>query len=122
MAVRTCPTCLTVLSPAQVTAYSDSLECPGCKSRLTVWDGSRFISAFAGIFAGVGIWRVSSAGAEGAFAWTIPVLYTFLVFGGVSALALMLIADLRVRPDEPAAAQVAAHSAAGSHGGGGGHH
>lgn len=121
MAVRRCPTCLTVLSPARVVTYSDNLECPGCKSPLTVWDGSRFLSAFAGILAGALVWRLSSRGAEGAFAWTIPVLFSFLAFGAVSALFLMCTADLRIRPEEPVAAPFAAESA-GSSPGGGSHH
>lgn len=122
MAVRTCPTCLTVLSPARVVAYTDALECPGCKSRLTVWDGSRLIAAFAGILAGVLAWQLSSAGAEGVLVWTIPVLYSFLAFGAVSALVLMFTADLRLRPEEPAAAPLAAESAHSAHGAGSGHH
>jgi len=122
LAVRTCPTCLTVLSPARVVAYSDSLACPGCKSRLTVWDGSRLIAAFAGILAGVVAWQLSSAGVEAALAWTIPVLYSFLAFGGVSALVLMFTADLRLRPEEPAAAPMAAESAHSAPGGAGSHH
>ena len=122
MAVRTCPTCLTVLSPAQVVAYSDSLECPGCKSRLTVWDGSRFVAAIAGILAGILAWQLSSAGAEGALAWTIPVLYFFLALGAVSALVLMFTADLRLKPEEPANSALATESAGSSHGGGSGHH
>jgi hypothetical protein len=87
-----------------------------------VWDGSRFVAAFAGILASVVAWQVSSAGAEGALEWTIPVLYFFLAFGGVSALVLMFTADLRLRPEEPAAAPLAVESAPSAHGGGGSHH
>ena len=103
-------------------AYSDTLECPGCKSRLTVWDGSRFLAAFGGILAGVLAWQLSSAGAEGALAWTIPVLYSFLAFGAVSSVLLMATADLRVRPEEPAAPPLAAEAAHSSPGGASGHH
>jgi hypothetical protein len=111
-----------VLSPAQVVAYSDSLECPGCKSRLTVWDGSRLLAAFGGILSGVLAWRLSSAGMEGAMAWTLPVLYSFLSFGAVSALLLMATADLRLKPEEAAALPLGAETGHGSHGGVGGHH
>ena len=122
MTVRTCPNCQAVLSPAQVVAYSDNLECPSCKSRLTVWDGSRFLAAFGGILAGVLAWQLSSAGAEGALAWTIPVLYCFLAFGAVSSVLLMATADLRVGPEEPAALSLASEAAHSSPGGASGHH
>jgi len=87
-----------------------------------VWDGSRLVAAFAGILAGVLVWQLSSAGAQVALAWMIPVLYSFLAFGGVSALVLMFTADLRLKPDEPAAAPLVAGSPATSHGGGSVHH
>jgi hypothetical protein len=113
---------LTVLSPARVAAFSDNLECPGCKSRLTVWDGSRFVAALAGVAAGVLAWQLSSAGAEGARAWTIPLLYTFISFGVVSAVVLMFSADLRLKPDEPAALPLVAERARGAHEANGSHH
>jgi hypothetical protein len=124
MAVRTCPTCLTVLSPSQVVAYSDNLECPGCKSRLTVWDGSRFLAAFGGILAGVLAWRLSSASfnAQGFLAWTLPVLYSFLAFGAVSSVFLMGTADLRLRADEPAPLPLTAEAGHSAQGGAVSHH
>ncbi len=110
---------MTVLSPTQVVAYSDSLECPGCKARLTVWDGSRFLAALAGILAGGLAWQFSSASfnEQGFLAWTLPVLYSFLAFGVVSCLFLMLTADLRLKPEEPAAVPLAPESSHGARGG-----
>jgi hypothetical protein len=124
MATRTCPTCLTVLSPAQVVAYSDNLECPGCKSRLTVWDGSRFLASFSGILAGILAWQLSSArfNEQGFLAWTLPVLYSFLAFGAVSSVFLMGTADLRLRADEAASLPVASEANQSIHGGAGAHH
>ena len=115
---------MTVLSPAQVVAYSDSLECPGCKSRLTVWDGSRFLAALGGILAGLLAWQFSSASfnPQGFLAWTLPVLYSFLAFGAVSSLLLMFTADLRLKPEEPAPLPLPSESAHGSPGGAAAHH
>lgn len=119
VAVRTCPTCVTVLSPALVVAYSDNLECPGCKSHLTVWDGSRLLASIAGILAGVLVWQLTTSATEGALAWTLPVLYSFVGFGAVSAFVLMWSAELRLKPEEPVALPAVASSAQV---GGGGHH
>jgi hypothetical protein len=107
-----------------VAAYSDNLECPGCKSHLTVWDGSRFLAASAGILAGVLAWQLSSArfNAQGFLAWTLPVLYSFLAFGAVSSVFLMGTADLRLRPDEAVPLPVASEAGHGTHAGAGAHH
>ncbi len=122
MAIRTCPNCLTVVSPADVVAFSDGMECPGCKKPLTVWDGSRLLASLAGILAGLLAWRLSYpyAAAPGeVLGWAMPVVCAFLAFGATSAVVLMGTADLRLKPDEPPAAPPAhagghAHSS-GSH-------
>jgi hypothetical protein len=107
---------MVAISPTQVVAYSYGLECPNCKSRLTVWDGSRLLAGFAGILAGVLAWQLTSERVEDFLGWTLPVLFSFLAFGAVSALFLMFTADLRFAPEPP----VAADAGHGSHGGG--HH
>ena len=122
MAVRRCPNCMAVISPMQVVAYSDALECPGCKSRLTVWDGSRLLAGFAGILAGVLAWQLTSARVDDFLGWTLPVLFSFLAFGAVSALFLMVTADLRFRQEPPAVATPAAAGASHDSHGSGGHH
>ena len=95
MAVRKCPSCLTVVPAGLVLAYSDNIVCPTCKAELTIWNGSRLLASLAGVLAGVLVWQLTSSAISGALAWTLPVLYSFLAFGAVSALVLMVIADLR---------------------------
>jgi hypothetical protein len=120
MAVRRCPNCMAAISPMQVVAYSYGLECLSCKSRLTVWDGSRLLAGFAGVLAGVLAWQLTSARTDDFLGWTLPVLFSFLAFGAVSSLFLIFTADLRFAPEPPAGAPVAADAGHGSYGGG--HH
>ncbi len=122
MSMRTCPNCLTVVSPATVAVFSDEIECPGCKKSLTVWDGSRLLASLAGILAGWLAWQLSYpyAAAPGeVLGWAMPVVYAFLAFGAVAAVVLMGTADLRLKPDAPPAAPQAA---AEGHGHGSGTH
>jgi hypothetical protein len=122
MATRTCPNCLTVVSPATVVVFSDGMECPGCKRSLTVWDGSRLLASLAGILAGLLAWQLSypfAAAPDEVLGWAMPVVYAFLAFGAVASLVLMGTADLRLKPDEGTAAPLAP---AGGHAHGSGSH
>ena len=115
MAVRKCPQCLAVIPAGEALAYSNAMECPGCKKRLEISDGSRFIATLAGMLAGVLVWRLTSHGA-GTFAWVLPIVYATLAFGIVTPLALAFIADLRLKHEAPPEESVAAHGGAhGSH-------
>jgi hypothetical protein len=100
MAVRTCPQCLTVISAAETLAYSNSIECSGCKKKLAVSDASRFLATLAGLLAAVLVWRLwgSTAGMLG---WVKPVLVGFFAFSIVTPVALAFLADLRLKPEEP---------------------
>lgn len=119
MAARKCPQCLTVAPKGYVAAFSDAMECPGCKSTLEVSPFSRHIATWAGLLAGVVGWRLASpwvAGGGAALDWLIPVMLAFAAYSVVAAVATMLVADLRVRPPEPVAEPVYAASAAhGAH-------
>ncbi len=97
-----------------VVAYSDGMECPGCKSRLEVSAGSRMIATALGLLAGALVWRLTR-NSGGMLGWVLPVVYAFLAFSVVAPLFLMATADLRLKSAEPAAEPVAA---GGSHGGG----
>jgi ABC-type proline/glycine betaine transport system permease subunit len=88
-----------------VVAYSDGMDCPGCGRRLEVSLGSRYLASLAGIAAGVLAWRTTDS-ANGMLGFALAVLYTFLAYAVVSPLVLMLIADLRVKAEEPAAPEV----------------
>ena len=112
MAARKCPMCLKEVPMGYVVAYSDGMECPGCGQRLEVSLGSRYLASLAGIAAGVLAWRQSDP-ASGEMGFAAAVLWTFLACSAVAPLVLMLIADLRVKAEEP----VAAVAPAGGHGG-----
>lgn len=110
MAARKCPMCLKAAPAGHVVAYSDGMECAGCGQRLEVSLGSRYLASLAGIAAGVLAWRQSDP-AHGMMGFALAVLYAFLAFSVVAPAALMIIADLRVKAEEPVAepAQAAAH-------------
>lgn len=115
MAARKCPQCLTMVAMGHAAAFTDKIECPGCKSTLEVSAISRHIAIWAGLLAGLLAWRLT-AGGTGTFAWMVPVVLSFLAFSFVAGFATMFVADLRVRAPEPVIEP--------SHGGGhaGGHH
>jgi len=99
MAARMCPLCTAKVSPGCVVAYTDGLDCPGCKARLEVSFGSRFLSTTVGLLVAVLVWRWTQ-GAAGLLGWVKPMLFAFLAFSFTAPLALMFIADLRVKPAE----------------------
>ena len=103
MAARICPLCMRKVSGAKVVAYSNDLECPGCRARLEISPGSRSIATWVGLAAGALVWRLTARG-DGMLGWVLPVVCAFLAFSVVSPLVLMLIADLRVKKEEPPAA------------------
>lgn len=117
MAARKCPQCLAVVPMSHAAAFTDSIECPGCKSPLEVAGVSRHLAIWAGLLAGLLAWRLTS-GVVGTFGWVVPVIVSFLAYSLIAALGTMFTADLRLRPPEPVAEAV---SDAG-HGHGGGHH
>jgi len=114
MAVRKCPHCLAVIPAPQVVAYTDGIDCPGCKARLEVATASRFLATATGLLAAIVVWRLSPPGA-GTYGWVLPVVYAIFAYSLIAPLMLMAFADLRNRPPEPVAEPV--HSAGSSHGG-----
>jgi hypothetical protein len=76
------------------------MECPQCKTRLEVARGSRMLATWLALAAGYIVWRLTR-GSGGMLGWVLPVVYAFLAFSFVAALATMLTADLRIRPAEP---------------------
>lgn len=118
MAARRCPLCLTKIPAGYVVAYSDGMECPGCKAQLEVSAGTRFLATAAGLMAGAAVWRLTET-SGGMLGWVLPVVYAFLAFSIVAALFIMATADLRSRPAEPVAEPTPIST---SHGHGGVHH
>ena len=119
MAVRKCPQCLATIPAGEALAYSNSMECPGCKSRLEVAGASRHIATIAGLLAGLLTWRLTG-GSSGTFGWFVHVALAILAFGIVAPLTLAFSADLRLKPEAPPEEPVVA-SPGGAHGHGGHH-
>ncbi len=118
MAIRTCPLCMTRVPGGTVVAYSNDMECPGCKVRLAVSPGSRVAASIMGLVAGALVWRLTWP-SEGMLGWALPVVYAFLAFSVIATLFLMITADLIARLAEPVQEPV---SAAPGHGHPGPHH
>jgi hypothetical protein len=98
-------------------AFSNGMECPGCKAQLEVSAGSRMLATTVGLLAGALVWRMART-SGGMLDWVLPMVYAFLAFCGVAAAWLMATADLRVRPAEPAAepaTSAAGHAHRGAH-------
>jgi len=116
MAIRKCPQCLAVVAPGAAAAYSDAIECPGCKTPLEVALVTRMLSIWAGLAAGFLVW-VSLQNRGGMLNWALIVLLPFLAFAAVSALITMSTADLRKRDGVATAEPAADHGHGGGHGG-----
>lgn len=114
MAIRTCPLCLSKVPAGFVVAYSDGLECPGCKSRLEVSAGSRMLATALGLLAGALVWRLTRT-SGGMLGWVLPMVYAFLAFSVVAPLFLMATADLRLKSAEPLAEPEPAGPGQGGH-------
>jgi len=114
MAARKCPLCLKAVTAGHVVAYSDGIDCPGCGRRLEVSLGSRYLASLAGIAAGVLAWR-KSVPAQGEIGFAAAVLWAFLAYSAVAPLVLMIIADLRVKAEEPVAEPAQVSAAAHEH-------
>ena len=122
MASRVCPKCNAHVSAGPVAAYSDGIECPGCHTRLEVNPAARMLAAWAGLAAGWVAWRVTRGG-PGPLGGSLPLLYSVLAFGVISALATMLAGDLRIAPELPPVEAVpAASHGHDAHGHGSSHH
>ncbi len=118
MAIRTCPLCLAKVPAARVVAYSDGMECPGCKAQLEVSSASRMIATTLGLLAGALVWRLTR-GSGGMLGWVLPMVYAFLAMSVVAPLFLMVTADLRIKSVEPLAEPA---TPAAGHGHSGGRH
>lgn len=105
MAARACPNCLTVVPAGEVVAHSNDLVCCNCKKPLAISDLSRDLAVFLGLLAGTVVWWGAAAHySSGAspVGWVLPILFGYLALSIVTPAVLMLTADLRLKPDEPA--------------------
>jgi hypothetical protein len=88
-----------------VVAYSNDLVCPGCKKPLEISGFSRNIAMFAGLAAAFIVWAAASAHysrQSSALGWVLPIVYSYLALSIVAPLALILLADLRLKSPEEA--------------------
>jgi hypothetical protein len=122
MAVRKCPSCLTTVPAGSVVAFSNDIECPGCKQPLEISPLSRNIAVIAGLVAAAAVyyWAARPDAADSLLGWVLPIVYAFLALSVVEPLVLMATADLRLKaagdiaPTGHADAE-ASHSSAGAH-------
>lgn len=117
MAIRKCPQCLNTVSPGVAAAYSDTMECPKCKTPLEVATVTRMIAIWAGLAAAFTTW-VWVRENQGLLGWALVVLLPFLMFSVISAFVTMMTADLRKREVRTMPEPVADPG----HGSGHGHH
>jgi hypothetical protein len=100
VAARQCPNCLTMIPAQKITAYTDDLSCPGCKTSLGISGLSRNLATFVGLIAGAAVWwRVSEYYARhlSALGWVLPIVFGYLALSIVTPLVLMFTADLRLK-------------------------
>jgi len=113
MAIRKCPACLTTASMGAVAAHSYDFVCAGCSQHLQAAEASRVLASTVGIAAGY--FALGAAPPpHSTLGWAMPVLFGLLAYGCVSALVLMVTADLQLIP---APAQPAASAEPAAHGG-----
>jgi len=97
-------------------AYSDSLECPNCKTPLEVSVGSRVVATALGLLSAWLVWRLTRW-SGGMLGWVLPMVYAFFAYSVVAPLALMFFADLVKRQAQPVAEAAPVTAAHGT-----GHH
>jgi hypothetical protein len=100
VAARQCPNCLAMIPGGKIVAYSNDLVCPGCQKRLEISDFSRNLAAFAALAAAALVWWPASANlsnSTSALGWVLPIVYSYFAFSIVAPIALILLADLRLK-------------------------
>jgi hypothetical protein len=101
MSARQCPNCLAFVPPGLIVAHSYDLVCPSCRHPLEISTLSQNLSAFAGLVAGAIVWWLAGAHysrQSGALGWVLPLLFSYLAFSVMAPLALILTADLKLKP------------------------
>lgn len=123
MAARKCPFCLTTVPAGRVAAFSNDIECPGCRQPLEISSLSRNIAVIAGLVAAAGVyhWAARPDATDSMLGWVTPIVYAFLALSVVAPLVLMATADLRLKAASDVTPTVHADAAA-SHSPRGAHH
>jgi len=97
MGNRCCPLCSVKLPRGSVLAHSDELICPSCHSALELSRTSRASAALVGVLAAFLMVRLVVAAGRDA-AWFTAVAAAVVVYGIASAVFLLFLSDLVVRP------------------------
>lgn len=100
MAVRLCPLCMGKNPAGTVVAYSDTILCNRCGKPLEIATASRVIATIIGLLGAFVVYRFTRNSGN-VLGWALPMVYAILIWGSVTSFVLMLIADLRVRAEEP---------------------
>jgi len=95
---RACPLCFAKVSRYLVLTNSNDLACPACHASLELSRPSRLLASFVGLLAGLLAFHIHfpHTGAN----WLLRLVAAFLAFGSTSALLLLFVADLVVRPHQ----------------------
>lgn len=118
MSARQCPNCMAFVPAGQIVAYSFDLICPSCQHPLEISALSRNLSAFAGLVVGAIVCWVANAHyskESGALSWVLPMVFSYLAFSIAAALALIVTADLKLKPMEVVEVQYHTASSAPTH-------
>src|SRR3989442_7424397 len=100
------------VSAGQVVAYSDTIECPGCRAQLEVSPVSRVLATTLGLVAAALVWRLTRR-MGGSLGWGLPMVYAFFAYSVVAPLFLMATADLVTQPAPAASVTTAVVDACG---------
>jgi len=99
---RKCPLCFVRIPWTAALAYSYEISCPACHAPLELSQFTRIFGAFGGIAGAFVALYLGHGIFHGKF-WAAPILAAILGYGFFSALCVLIVGDLVVRP-KPAAA------------------
>lgn len=94
-----------MIPAGKVVAYSNDLVCPGCQKPLEISDFSRNLAAFAALAAAFLVWWLAGTSLwhdTSALGWVLPVVYSYFALSVVAPIALILLADLRLKSGDAA--------------------
>ena len=97
MGNHACPLCFAKVPRTLILTKSLEVDCPACRAELEVSRASQVLASFVGILAGFAAAHLGGH-VNGTAQWTLPPFAAFVAFGICSALALLVISDLAVRP------------------------
>jgi hypothetical protein len=87
----------------EILAYSNNIVCPSCQKPLEISSFSRNLSMFVALAVAALVWSLTSARISqdtSALGWILPLVYSYLALSIVAPIALILLADLRLKPEE----------------------